>query len=199
MRAWAPLVLIPLATACAAGEPTALVAAPAPAGFKPSELRQPAVFVRVAVALGAFGTRERTSLPAIYEGALLDGLNARAVLPRDTQRVTDARLDPRLALARAREVGADHAVLVDVTVERGEPEFCRESPRRFRASATTWIQTAEVLRSSDGATRLRLSGPALTVTDVQPDCNAPRASHRRSSSETAAEGVTRLLTRLLGP
>jgi hypothetical protein len=199
MRAWAPLLLIPLATACAgsADEPATRGASLTSAGFTASEIRQPAVFVRVTLAAGTFGARERTLLPAVYEGALLEGLNSRAVPPRDLQRVTT--LEPRIVLARTRDVGADHAILVDVRVERGEPIFCRESRRPFRASATSWVQSVEVLRSSDGTRRLTLSGTALTVTDLQADCGDPRASHRRSSTETAADGVNLLLTRLLGP
>ena len=199
MRAWGPLLLIPLATACAgsADEPTTRGAPLASTRFTSSEIRQPAVFVRVVLAPGAFGAREQTTLPSAYEGALLEGLNTRAMPPRDLQRATT--LEPRIVLARARDVGADHAILVDVRVERGEPIFCGESRRAFRASATSWVQHLEILRSSDGARRLTLSGTALTVTDLQPDCGDPRASHRRSSSETAADGVNLLLTRLLGP
>jgi hypothetical protein len=166
--------------------------------FRPIDVRQPAVIVRVTLAAGLFSDQEREVLAATYEGTLLEGLDARAVLPRDTQRVTSGALDPSAAVARARAIGADHAILVDVDVTRGEPIFCRQGPRPFRASATTWTQTLTVLRASDGATRLAVGGPALIVTDLEPDCDDPRRSRRRSGHETAVEAVTRLLTPLLG-
>jgi hypothetical protein len=166
--------------------------------FRPIDVRQPAVIVRVTLAAGLFSDQEREVLAATYEGTLLEGLDARAVLPRDTQRVTSGALDPSAAVARARAIGADHAILVDVDVTRGEPIFCRQGSRPFRARATTWTQTLTVLRASDGATRLVVGGPGLIVTDLEPDCDDPRRSRRRSGHETAVEAVTRLLTPLLG-
>jgi hypothetical protein len=164
--------------------------------FRPIEVREPVVVVRVSLAAGRFSDREREVLPARYEGTLIDGLDARALPPRDVQRVTSGALDPRAALERARAIGADHAILVDVELSRGEPIFCQPG-RPFRASATVWAQTLIVLRASDGATRLTLTGPALAVTDLEADCDDPRQSRRRSGSEAATEAVSRLLTRLL--
>ena len=80
---WPLLALALLAAACAgpSSEPTAKpkprADRKAPA-FKPSALRQPAVFVRVEIA-GQFSTRQIASWPAEYEGAVLEGLNARDV------------------------------------------------------------------------------------------------------------------------
>lgn len=195
--AWGALLMLTAACASPSLEPESTPARAA--DFRPGQLRQPAVFVRVVLATpGVFSDRERVTLPAAYEGALLEGFNARAVLPRDAQLAGEGPFDPRTALARAREVGADHAVLVDVRVERGEPLFCRQGRRPFRAAATTWAQTLQVLRVSDGSTRLALSGGTLAMTDLEPDCDDPRASQRRSREETLTESVNRLLRRLLG-
>src|SRR2546425_11213515 len=127
------------------------------ADFGPAEARQPAVVVRVTFA-GGLSDREREALPAEYEGALLEGLNARAVLAKDVQVLAggDAKLDAHAALERARTLGADHAIVVDVRVATGEMIFCRESRRPFQAPATVWSQSVQVLRSSDGAARLAI-------------------------------------------
>lgn len=190
MRVWTTLGLGLLTAACATPAP-----APAPApDFRPVELRQPALFVRV-TADAQFAERERAGLPADYEGALLEALNQRAVLVRDVRVVTTLPA-PAAAAARARAVGADHAVLVDVQVERGLQIFCRGTRRAFRAPATVWNQAVEVYRASDGARRFTL--PPVAVADFAEDCQDPQQSRRRSADETIAEAVSRLLTRLLG-
>lgn len=196
-RAW--IVGLLALAACASPSRESTSAPTRAPEFRSRDLRQPALVVRVVLATpGAFSNRERETWPAAYEGALLEGLNARAVLPRDTQLVARGSLDARAAVARAREVGADHAILVDVRVERAQPIFCRQSRRPFRADATTWAPTVDVLRASDGNRMLTASGAALEVADFEPDCDDPRASRRRSGDETMAESVNRLLTRLLG-
>src|SRR2546425_3311013 len=146
--------------------------------------------------------REREALPAEYEGALLEGLNARAVLAKDVQVLAggDAKLDAHAALERARTLGADHAIVVDVRVATGEMIFCRESRRPFQAPATVWSQSVQVLRSSDGAARLAIPEDAgLTVTDLDADCDDPRASRRLPTSDVIASALARLLTRVVGP
>ena len=187
------VALVLLLAACAG---PATETAPAP-DFTPAQIRQPAVVLRFVVNAGDFAAEERLSLPVAYEGMLLEALDARAIPARDAQQVS--RLDRLAAAMRARDVGADHALLVDVRVEKVETYFCREGRRPFRAPVTTWVQTAEVVRASDGVSRSKVAGPALTVIDLEPDCESPRESRRRSSSETAREGVNRLLRRLLGP
>src|SRR5919198_306555 len=91
------------------------------ADFRPAQIRQPVVVVRLAVA-GQQSEQDREALPAEYEGAMLEGLNARAVLAKDVQVLagSDAKLDAHAALERARALGADHAVVVDVRVAAGE-------------------------------------------------------------------------------
>lgn len=170
--------------------------------FKPSEIRQPAVLVRVSVSPGQFDEREVPTVAGDYEGALLEGFNARAVLVRDVRRAGDGgpRFESGAALARAREVGADHAILVDVRVGREIVVVCRETRRPLRGPATVWSQDIEVLRARDGATRLRLvDDPALAVNDVEIDCDDPKSARRRPPLETLTRAVDRLLTRLLGP
>ena len=166
--------------------------------FAGAQVRQPAVFVRLNLGTGTFSEREREALGAAYEGALLEALDRRGVPPRDAQLVSDARFDTRAALARAREVGADHAILVHVSIERGSRVFCRGRGRPFEAAVTVWEQSAQVIRASDGATRLSVTGSALTVSDLEPDCDTPRVSRRREGGETASEAISRLLARLLG-
>jgi hypothetical protein len=166
--------------------------------FAPAQIRRPAVFVRVALGPGPWSERERRDLAALYEGALLEALNARAVAAGDVRSGPDTPPDEPAALARARAVGADHAILVAVRVDRGPRRFCLDGRRPFEATATVWRQQARVFRASDGAMRLAVEPDALTVSDVEADCDDPRASRRRSPDETVGEAVSRLLGRLLG-
>src|SRR2546427_11981272 len=74
------------------------------ADFRPAQIRQPAFVVRPAFA-GQRSDREREALPVEYEGALLEGPNARAGLAKDVQVLAgrNAKLDARAALERARD------------------------------------------------------------------------------------------------
>jgi hypothetical protein len=164
--------------------------------FTPAQIRHPAVALRIVIGPANFAAHERASLAAAYEGALLEALDARAIPARDVQQV--GQLDRAAAATRAREVDADHALLVDVRVEKVETYFCREGRRPFRAPVTMWVQQAEVVGAKDGVSRRTVTGPALSVSDLAPDCDSPRDSRRRSDSETVRESVTRLLRRLLG-
>lgn len=165
--------------------------------FKPSALRQPAVFVRVEVAASQMNPRQVSSLPAEYEGALLEGLNARAVPARDVRLVAPReRLVPADALARAREVGADHVLVVDARLHQTETAFCRDA-RPFRAMTAVWSQKLQVLRASDGVMTFETKKP-IDVAAVEPDCDAPRDSKRRSPAEHLSAAVDTLLKRLLG-
>jgi hypothetical protein len=167
--------------------------------FAPAELRRIVTVVHVAVARGAFSERERELLTAAYEGALLEGLNARALLVLDFQRA-EARLPDRAeVLARARALGADHVLLVAARVTREDGRFCAAEGRPFRAPVTRWSQALTVVRVDDGTPRLHEADPALGATDVEPDCVEPRQSRRRSGAEAAAAAVSRLLARLLEP
>jgi hypothetical protein len=167
------------------------------ADFAPAQIRRPAVFVRVALGPGPWSERERRGLAAGYEGALLEALDARAVAVRDVRSGPEAPADEAAALGRARAVDADHVVLIAVRVDRGPRRFCLDGRRPFEATATVWRQQARVLRAADGAERLAVGPEALTVSDVEPDCDDPRASRRRSPDETIGAAVNRLLGRLL--
>jgi hypothetical protein len=190
-----------LAAGCAAAGGRAGPAPTRATDFAPSQIRQPVVLVRLAVRGSDLRERERAALPDEYEGALLEGLNRRAVITRDVRVLGPdaAAPDERQALARARELAADHAIVVDVRVESDVVTVCEETKRPLRGRATVWRQEAAVLRASDGALRLRLAGgPALTAIDVEIDCDVPRGARRRPSGETATDAVERLLGRLFG-
>ena len=196
-------VLGALALLLAACAPAAQAPAVVPlraTDFRSSEIRQPVIFVQFTFGAGQYDDKERRTMPEEYEGALLEGLNARAVLTKEVRVATagrDATLDA--TLARARELGADHAIFVEVRILRGAAAFCREGRRPgFQAQATLWGQRAEVVRTSDGAARLRTPGPSVAVYDFDADCDNPKDSRRRSPAEAAAESVNRLLTRIFG-
>lgn len=173
------------------------------ADFKPEQVRQPAIFVRFVFA-GAFEDKEKQVQLRDYEGALLEGLNERAVLAKAVIFLgeRDPRLEPDAALAKARELRADHVVYVQVRAVRpAQPIFCSETRRPFRAQATVWGQQVDVLRVRDGALRIAVPGfgGALDVYDFDADCENPRASRHRPSAEAISEAVTRLLNRVVGP
>ena len=169
--------------------------------FKSSEIRQPAVYVRLSFGPGGWNASERAALPGKYESALLEGLDTKAVLAKDIQVVPerDARFDGPAALARARAIGADHAILVDLRVTQEVTTFCTETPRPLRGPAVVLSQEVEVLRTSDGAPRLRLVRPTLAVANVEIDCDNPRDARRRTPEETLGAAVEKLLGRVFGP
>ena len=202
---WLVLV-IALLSGCASSSspvsssPSRPVPARAASAFKPAEVRQPAVFLRFEFGTGAFSERERTSLPAEYEGTFLDALNAKAVLTRDVRVLAKGeRFDSRTGLERARELGADHVIVVDVKIERGEMTFCANGRRPFRVATTRWSQAAEVIRVTDGVTRLSLPRPGIQLTEFDADCQSPNNSRQRSREDTVTQGVEELLRRVVGP
>src|SRR2546426_8806818 len=169
--------------------------------FKASEMRQPVVFAQIRFGAGQYTNEERKSIEEELEGALLEELNSRAVLAKEV-RVSvargDAERDPGPAVARARELGADHAILAELRVSRGPQLFCQGTRKRFQANATRWEQAAEVVRASDGNVRLRIvPGSMLPVVDLDADCDNPRESRRLTTGEAVADAVKRILTRLL--
>lgn len=199
-RLTALLALTALFTACAS-----LDTGPVPTravDFKPSEIRQPAVYVRLSFGPGEWNQGERAALPAGYESALLEGLNAKAVLARDVQMIPerDTRFDGPAAVARARTIGADHAILVDVRVSQGVATFCTKTSRPLRGPAMVLSQQVEVLRARDGAPRLRIiRGSGLGVASVEVDCDNPRDARRLTPEETLGAAVEKLLVRVFGP
>ena len=190
---WRALLAALLAAACAG--PSASSSPTRVADYRGSEIRQPAVAVRVAFGPGDFGDRERVTLPEAYAGALIDALNAAAILPVDVS--VGPALDRAAALVRAREVHADQAVIIDATVARGLRTYCRNARRSFTVGVTSWTARLHVVRTTDGATRL--SEPELQVADFEEDCDDPRSSHRFTAEQTIAESVRKVLATLLRP
>jgi hypothetical protein len=193
----APVIAALLATACGVGSGPQPVRAP---DWTPGEIRQPALFVRVGETY-QLDRRERESLAARYEGALVQAFDERGVPPTDVQSLgPGAGSEPRHALARAREVHADYAVIVELRVEQRDAIFCRGNRRAFTATTTVWTQGITVLRTRDGTSRIALSpGQGLDVTEIEPDCANPRRSRLRDQSEMIASAVEAIAERLLGP
>jgi hypothetical protein len=101
------------------------------------------------------------------------------------------------AAARAREVGVDHALVVDLRVEPDVVRVCEETRRPIEGRATVWRQAARVVRAADGGERLRAE---VTTPDVEAECEGSRPSARRRGVQaTATAAVERLVGRLLAP
>jgi hypothetical protein len=187
-----------LLAALLAASCTGPLARPSPtrvADYRGSEIRRPAVTVRLAFGPGDFGEHERATLPEAYAGALIDALDAAAVLPVDVS--VGAALDRAAALARAQEVRADHAVIVDAKVARGLRTYCRDATRSFTVGVTSWTARLDVVRTTDSATRL--IEPELEVADFEEDCDDPRSSQRFTIEQTIAASVRKVVTSLLRP
>ena len=153
------------ASGCAAPE----LGGPAPwrdPAFRPSAVRRPAVYLqvsleRVGLGSGPFSAQERAGIPERYETAVQEALNGLGILPVDIalQAQRAARTNDRplegietaAALARARETGADHLVIVDARLSRRDLALCRQGGRALVGTATYWEAGLEVLRVSDGA------------------------------------------------
>lgn len=192
------IILALLTAACAtagSGPPSRLRAS----DYSGREIRRPAVFVRVA-GWPDLNDRERENLSDRYEGALLEAFDARGVPPTDLQRVVPGeRFDTRAALARAREVGAEHAILVDLGVSRRDAIFCLDSARPFRAITTVWSQGVRVLRVQDGAPRLAVgAGQDLDITELEADCGNPRRSATRDRAAMLTAAIDALTQRIFG-
>lgn len=200
----ARLALLPalLLAGCTLGGPAGPIPAPVTraADFRSAQVRQTAVLVRVVVAANAdLSERERRDLPALYEAALLEALDARAILVRDLRSVEAGAAvpEPAAAAARAREVGADHALVVSLRVEPDVVRVCEETRRPVQGRATVWKQDARLVRAADGGERLRAE---VTTPDVEAECDGARPSvHRRGLEPTAGAAVERLVGKVLVP
>jgi len=167
------------------------------ADFTPAEIRQTTVLIRLG--LPNLDDRRRSSFTADYEGALLDALNARAVIVKDTRVLgeRDRATDTTAALARARDLDAGALIVVDARMTSRRLSVCEDSERPRRIESAVLAQRVEVLRAGDGATRLRIV-EGLDVPVVQVDCEAGRA-RRRTMPETFSEAAERIVRGLLGP
>ena len=168
--------------------------------FRPAQVRQAAVLVRVVVAsTSELSERERKDLPGLYETALLEALDARAILVRDVRSVEARGAAPEAATAaaRAREVGADHALVVSLRVEPETVRVCEETRRPMQGRATVWRQEARVVRAADGGERLHAE---VTTPDVEAECEGSRPSARRRGVQaTTTAAVERLVAKMLAP
>ena len=194
-----PLVL--LVAGCApAGRGEAPSAPTARANdFRAAQVRQAVVLVRVVVAsTSELSERDRKDLPALYESALLEALDARAILVRDVRSVEARGAVPETAAAaRAREVGVDHALVVSLRVEPDVVRVCEETRRPMQGRATVWRQEARVVRAADGGERLHAE---VTTPDVEAECEGARPSvRRRGVQATATAAVDGLVRKMLAP
>src|SRR5260370_23785802 len=121
LRVRAVVALALPAAACAPG-PSRAGERPGPmrvADFKPEQIRRPVFFVRFTFG-SSFEDEEKRNEMADYEGALLDGLNTRAVLAQDVVflRERDRKLDAPEILRRAHAPGPDPAPYLEVQAAR---------------------------------------------------------------------------------
>jgi hypothetical protein len=196
-RAALPVALL-LAGCALGGQPDAPAVPTTRANdFRPAQVRQAVVLVRVVVgSTSELSERDRKELPALYESALLEALDARAILVRDVRSV-DARggvPEPAAAAARAREVGVDHALVVSLRVEPDVVRVCEETRRPLQGRAIVWRQEGRVVRAADAGERLRAE---VTTPDVEAECEGPRPSvRRRGTQATTTAAVERLVGRM---
>jgi hypothetical protein len=198
VAAIAALLLASILAGCAVGgrDERGAVATTRASDFRPAEIRQAVVLVRVVVGSTArLSERDRKELPALYESALLEALDARAIVVRDVRSLDARGASVELAAARARDVGVDHALVVNLRVETDVVRVCEETRRPLRGQAEVWRQEARVVRAADGHERLRAE---VTTPDVEAECDGPRPSvQRRSMPAMTTAAVERLVARIL--
>jgi len=212
-----PIVLVVLLLA-ASGCATPELGAPGPwrdPAFRPSAVRRPAVYVqvsleRVGMGSGPFSAEERAGIPERYETAVQESLNGAGILPVDitlearrAEKTNDLPLEgikPAAALARAREIGADHLVIVDARLSRRDLPLCRQGARALVGTATYWETGLEVLRVSDGS-RVLIEPPGAEqrVLDLEVDCKQGRLIRRKAMDEMVEESVGKILAPLGRP
>lgn len=183
--------------------------------FRPSAVRQPAVYLQVSLeragmGSGPFSAEERAAIPERYETAVQEALNGAGILPveitleaRRAEKTNDlplAGLKPAAALARAREIGADHLVIVDARLSRRDLALCRQGGRALVGTATYWEAGLEVLRVSDGVRVLvEPPGAEQRVLDLEVDCQQGRLIRRKAMDEMIEESANRTLEPLARP
>jgi hypothetical protein len=199
VAALAALLLASVLAGCTAGrhdELTAPLTTRAP-DFRPADIRQAVVLVRVVVGTTSrLSERDRKELPALYESALLEALDARAILVRDVRSVHARAGGGELAAAaaRAREVGVDHAIVVTLRVDTDVVRVCEDTRRPLQSQAGVWRQEARIVRAGDGGERLRAE---VTTADVEAECDGPRPSvQRRGTQAMTTAAVERLVAKV---
>jgi hypothetical protein len=196
-RSRAQLVLALLAagllSACASGSSSDdIVREP---GFRASSVRRPALLVRVGVD-ETMSARERARIPEDYQAAIVEGLDRMGILVVDVAMVPLGRsralqgIDRPPALARAREAGAEHLVIVDARLSRGDLLPCQRGGRALIVPTVYWDAALEIDRVSDGK-RLFVDPPAeeMRAVDVEFDCKTGKLIRRRSMDELINDSV----------
>src|SRR5215467_826850 len=196
-RSRAQLVLALLAagllSACASGSSSDdIVREP---GFRASAVRRPALLVRVGVD-ETMSERERARIPEDYQAAIVEGLDRMGILLVDVAMMAPGRsralqgIHRPPALARAREAGAEHLVIVDARLSRGELPHCQRGGRALISPTVYWDAALEIDRVSDGK-RLYAEPPAedTRVVDVEFDCRTGKLIRRRSMDELINDSV----------
>lgn len=196
-RSRAQLVLALLAagllSACASGSSSDdIVREP---GFRASSIRRPALLVRVGID-ETMSERERARIPEDYQAAIVEGLDRLGILLVDVAMVPPGRsralqgIDRPPALARAREAGAEHLLIVDARLSRGDLSHCRRGGRALIGLTVYWDAALEIDRVSDGK-RLYVEPPAedMRVVDVELDCKTGKLIRRRSMDELINDSV----------
>ena len=166
-------------------------------GFKAGSVRRPALFVRVSISQD-FEERERGRIGSEYQGAVEEALNRLGLIPVDTTLAFGAGqrpledLDRARTLARARETGAEHLLIVDARLARGRVTLCRESKQPRSGTAAFWEARLEILRASDGQPLLVEPGEAPAV-EVDVDCRTGKVTRRKTMDVMIEESVGAVL------
>jgi hypothetical protein len=193
------LVALCLLSGCASGSSTGSSPLREP-GFRASSIRRPALLVRVNLS-DELSQRERARIPEDYQAAVVEGLDRLGILALDVATASPGRaraldgIERGPALARAREAGAEHLVIVDARLSRGDLRHCKQSGRALVGPTTYWDTALEIDRVSDGRPLL-VEPPAedTRVVDVELDCKTGRLIRRRSMDELINDSVGLILT-----
>src|SRR5215813_954891 len=164
-------------------------------GFRASTIRRPALVVRVTVS-DDLSQRERLRVPEDYQAAVVEGLDRIGILAVDATMLPPTRARPleaferAPALARAREAGAEHLVIVDARLSRGDLIPCQRGGRPLIVPTVYWDAALEIDRVSDGK-RLYVDPPAeeMRAVDVEFDCKTGKLIRRRSMDELINDSV----------
>jgi hypothetical protein len=191
-KATLALLALSLLSGCASSTSNTALREP---GFRATTIRRPALLVRVNVA-DDVGQRERARIPEDYQAAVVEGLDRLGILALDVAVAPSGRsraldgIDRASALTRAREAGAEHLVIVDARLSRGDLPHCKERGRRLVGPTTYWDAALEIDRVSDGKPLfVEPPGEELRAVDVELDCKTGRLIRRRSMDELINDSV----------
>jgi hypothetical protein len=191
-KATLALLALSLLSGCASSTSSTALREP---GFRATTIRRPALLVRVNVA-DDVGQRERARIPEDYQAAVVEGLDRLGILALDVAVAPSGRsraldgIDRASALTRAREAGAEHLVIVDARLSRGDLPHCKERGRRLVGPTTYWDAALEIDRVSDGKPLfVEPPGEELRAVDVELDCKTGRLIRRRSMDELINDSV----------